>query len=129
MNLFCKTISIRWADLDPNFHLRHSVYYDFGSQQRIEILEQSGLTLQIMKEQSFGPVILREECVFKREIRLADTITIQVKLAKLSADSSRFTIIHEFYNSADKLCSILTLDGAWFDTNLRRLANPTPKSR
>ncbi len=127
MNLFSKTISIRWADLDPNFHLRHSVYYDFGTQQRIEILEQSGLTLNVMKEQGFGPVIFREECIFKREIKLSDTITIKAKISKMNADGSRFTFKHEFYNSANELCAILTLDGSWLDTKLRKLANPTPK--
>ena len=39
--IFSKTISLRWADLDPNFHLRHSVYYDLGSQQRVEVLDES----------------------------------------------------------------------------------------
>ena len=58
---FVKTLSVRWADLDPNFHVRHSVYYDFGAQQRVEILEQSGLSLRIMQEQGFGPIIFREE--------------------------------------------------------------------
>ncbi len=127
MNLFSKTISIRWADIDPNFHLRHSVYYDFGTQQRIEILEQSGLTLNIMKEQGFGPVIFREECVFKREIKLSDTITITAKISKLNADASRWTFKHEFFNSSNKLCAVLTLEGGWLDTNLRKLADPTPK--
>ncbi len=127
MNKFTKTISIRWADLDPNFHLRHSVYYDFGSQQRIEILEEAGLTVQVMKEQHFGPVILREECVFKREIRFGDEITIKAKVASLSNDHSRWTIVHEFYNISGKICAVLTLDGAWFDTNLRRITNPTPQ--
>ena len=45
MATFSKQLSFRWADLDPNFHLRHSVYYDFGAQHRVEILEQLGLTM------------------------------------------------------------------------------------
>jgi acyl-CoA thioester hydrolase len=31
-----KQLSFRWSDLDPNFHVRHSAYYDFGAQHRIE---------------------------------------------------------------------------------------------
>lgn len=127
MDIFSKIISIRWADIDPNFHLRHSVYYDFGTQQRIEILEKSGLTLSVMKEQGFGPVIFREECVFKREIKLSDIITIKAKISKMNADASRWTFKHEFSNSKNEICAILTLEGAWLDTNLRKLANPTPK--
>ena len=31
MASFIKEISFRWSDLDPNFHVRHSAYYDFGA--------------------------------------------------------------------------------------------------
>lgn len=124
---FSKQISVRWADIDPNFHLRHSVYYDFGSQQRIEILEQAGLTLKLMQEQGFGPIIFREECVFKKEIKLSDVITINVRLASMKPDASRWTIQHQFLNQENKLCALLTLDGAWMDTKLRKLASPTPQ--
>jgi acyl-CoA thioester hydrolase len=126
MSVFTKEISIRWSDLDPNFHMRHSVYYDFGAQHRIEILEKQGLTMKIMQQQHFGPIIFREECVFRKEIRLGDTISISTKLGKIKEDASRWTIIHELKNGKDELCAILTIDGAWMDTQLRKLAQPTP---
>jgi acyl-CoA thioester hydrolase len=124
--IFSKHLSIRWSDLDPNFHVRHSVYYDFGAQQRIEILQSLGLTADIMQEQNFGPVIFREECIFKREIRLNDHVLISAKLAKLSADASRWTIQHEFISLNQKILAMLTVDGAWMDTNLRKLVTSTP---
>jgi acyl-CoA thioester hydrolase len=127
MTTFSKTISIRWADIDPNFHLRHSVYYDFGSQFRIEVLEKSGLTLKLMQEEGFGPVLFREECIFKREIRLSDNITINAKISKMRPDASRWTIIHEFLSPENKLCALITVEGAWLDTKLRKLASPTPQ--
>ena len=79
-----------------------------------------------MQEQHFGPVIFREECVFRREIRFADVITLRAKITKLKPDGSRWTFQHEFINSEGKLCATLTLEGAWFDTQLRKLAFPTP---
>jgi acyl-CoA thioester hydrolase len=124
---FSKIVSIRWSDIDPNFHLRHSVYYDLGAQQRIEIIESLGITLKLMQEQHFGPILFREECVFKKEIRLSDTITIHAKLAKRNEDVSRWTIQHEFISSDDKVCAILTLDGAWLDTRQRKLLSPIPQ--
>jgi len=127
MNSFSKQISLRWSDMDPNFHLRHSVYYDLGSQQRVEILAQYGLTLGVMQEQGFGPVLFREECIFRREIRLTDVITLSVALSKMRPDASRWTIQHEFRNQRDELCAVLNLDGAWMDTRLRKLADPVPQ--
>lgn len=126
MSTFSKEISIRWSDLDPNFHLRHSAYYDFGAQHRIEILSQEGLTMKVMQEQHFGPVAFREECIFRKEIHLGDTITISTKIGKMKADASRWTIVHELHNQKNVLCAKITIDGAWMDTKLRKLAVPTP---
>ncbi|MBF7091386.1 thioesterase family protein [Flavobacterium sp. ALJ2] len=123
---FNKELSFRWSDLDPNFHLRHSAYYDFGAQHRIEILEKLGLTLKVMQEQRFGPVLFREECVFRKEIKLSDKIFIHTKTSKMKPDGSRWSIIHEFINEEGKLCATITVDGAWMDTKLRKLASPTP---
>lgn len=123
--LFSKKISIRWSDLDPNFHLRHSVYYDFGAQQRIEILFALGLTPQVMIEHHIGPVLFREECLFKREIKLGSEVILTAKVASMRSDASRWTIQHEFIG-ADKTLAILTVEGAWMDTVLRKLASPIP---
>ncbi|HVU54476.1 MAG TPA: acyl-CoA thioesterase [Puia sp.] len=127
MTSFSKIISIRWSDIDPNFHMRHSAYYDFAAQQRIEIIESLGLTLRLMQQQNFGPILFREECVFKKEIRLSDTITLHCRLAKRNEDASRWTIQHEFVSSDDKSCAIITVDGAWIDTKLRKLLSPIPQ--
>ncbi len=126
MATFSKQLSFRWSDLDPNFHLRHSVYYDFGAQHRLEILEQLGLTLSVMQKEHVGPILFREECVFKREIKISDLITMQTKLSKMNADASRWSIVHELYRD-DVLCAAITVDGAWMDTKLRKLATPTPQ--
>ena len=127
MGTFTKEISIRWSDLDPNFHVRHSAYYDFGAQHRIEILEQLGLTMKAMQMKHFGPVLFREECVFRREIRLNSKVFIDTKIGKMKADASRWTIVHELKNENDELYATISVDGAWIDTKLRKIANPTPQ--
>jgi len=127
MSTFTKEIHIRWADLDPNFHVRHSAYYDFGAQHRVEILEQLGMSMRIMQEQHFGPILFREECVFKREMRMNQKVFISTKVGKIKEDASRWTLIHEFINDKDELLATITVDGAWMDTKLRKIANPTPQ--
>jgi len=87
-------IQIRWSDLDPNFHLRHSVYYDWGAVCRVEYLNKAGLTLQRMQQLQIGLILFREECVFRREIRMGDVVTIDAKILKARRDFSRFTIQH-----------------------------------
>ena len=124
MESFMKEVQIRWSDLDPNFHLRHSVYYDWGALSRIEFLYAHGLTAELMNKLHFGPILFREECVFKKEIRLGDRIRIGLKLLKGKRDYSRWTIQHDIIKDDDIVSAILTVDGAWLDTNKRKLATP-----
>lgn len=124
MNTFQKNIEIRWADLDPNFHVLHSKYYDFGAYCRMAFLVENGLTPDVMLKHHFGPIIFREECIFKREIIFGDVVTINIKIEKVTADLGRWTMVHEIYKNKDTLAALVTIDGAWMDTAARKLTLP-----
>lgn len=124
--LFEKDISVRWADMDPNFHLRHSAYYDFCAQHRLEILDRIGLSLELFQKEQVGPVLFREECIFRREIRFSDKVRISTRLESTSADGSRWTIKHQLTKEGT-LCATIVVDGAWMNTRERKLARPVPE--
>jgi len=127
MEKYIKEIQLRWSDLDPNFHLRHSVYYDWGAFCRIEFLNEFDLTPGIMQQLHFGPIIFREECVFKKEIRFGDIITIDLKLIKAKRNYSRWSIQHIIQKNGSVVSAVLTIDGAWINTIERKLAVPPPQ--
>jgi acyl-CoA thioester hydrolase len=124
MLTYQKPIILRWSDLDPNYHVRHSVYYDLAAQMRVEILNETGITLKLMQEQQFGPILFREECVFRKELRYGDNLMIDIKLLKANADFSRWSMQHQFIRDNETVCATLTIDGAWINTQLRKLTIP-----
>ena len=124
MEIFVMPVQIRWSDLDPDFHLRHSVYYDWGALCRIDYLNSKGLTQAVMQQLHFGPIIFREEAVFRKEIKYGDPITLNLKLIKSRRDYSRWTIVHEIKKNGDTLCAVLTIDGAWLNVIERKLYMP-----
>jgi acyl-CoA thioester hydrolase len=124
MNDYTKTIQIRWSDLDPNFHLRHSVYYDWGAFCRIEFLNEQQLTAEVMIKHGFGPILFREECTFRKEIRLGDEVKIHLHLLKARKDYSRWSIQHHITKNNDLLAAIINVDGAWINTIERKLTSP-----
>lgn len=124
MDSFIKAIEVRWSDLDPNFHLRHSVYYDYGAYVRVCFLEENGLTTSLMAKNHMGPILFREEARFRREIRLGDSLTIDLQLVKAREDNSRWTIQHNIYLNSDIVAAIITVDGAWMNTLHRKLTTP-----
>jgi len=124
MEDFVKEIQIRWSDIDPNFHLRHSVYYDWGALSRIEFLYTYGLTTELMHQLHFGPILFREEAIFKKEIRLDDLITLDVVMVKSTEDFARWSLRHHFTKEDGSLAAVLNIDGAWMDLVKRKLAIP-----
>jgi len=122
MEPFIQPVQVRWSDLDPNFHLRHSVYYDWGAMCRINYLDKMGLTWRRFHELKIGPIIFREECIFRKEVRLDDAVTVDLKLLKARRDFSRFTILHEIRRDPETVSAILTVDIAWINGVTRKLA-------
>lgn len=121
------SLSLRWADFDANFHLRHSVYYDFGATARLDYLTQNGLSLEMMQSEHFGPILFREEAIFRREVRLGDRVFINLLVTRLRRDYSRFSFRHEITREDGTLCAVINVDGAWMDTERRKLILPTAK--
>jgi acyl-CoA thioester hydrolase len=124
MEKFEWPVQIRWADLDPNFHFRHSVYYDWATMCRFDFLKERGLNSALMQKLNFGPVIFREECVFRKEINFDDKVSIDLKLLKSRRDYSRWTFVHEIKKNVNILCAVVTIDGAWMNTIERKLFTP-----
>ena len=124
MNEYSKKLEIRWADLDPNFHVLHSKYYDYGAYCRMSFLTEHGITPAVMIENNIGPIIFREECLFKREIKFGDELLVNLKLSKCNDDASRWSMVHELWTNGDTLSAIINIDGAWLDTKIRKLATP-----
>lgn len=124
MKTYSKDIQVRWSDLDPNFHLRHSVYYDWGAFCRIEFLNQFGLSADVMSMLNIGPILFREECVFRKEVRLGDTVHIDLKIIRARKDYSRWSIQHHITKNGGTLCAVITVEGAWMNTLQRKLVSP-----
>jgi acyl-CoA thioester hydrolase len=122
-NSFVKSIEVRWSDLDPNYHVRHSVYYDYGAYCRIRFLNSHGVTAGFFAQHHFGPILFREECIFRREIKLDDAVMIDLQLVKSRSDYSRWTIQHTITRNNEHAAT-LVMDGAWIDTLQRKLTIP-----
>lgn len=124
MNSFSLPLQIRWSDIDANNHLRHSVYYDYGAYSRMKLFTEIGITIEKLNTLAIGPVILREEAIFRREIKFEDSISITTELAKSSEDFSRWSFRHTLLKADGTLAATMNIDGAWIDTQRRKLAVP-----
>jgi acyl-CoA thioester hydrolase len=124
MQNYSQTIQIRWADIDANRHLRHSVYYDYAASMRMAVLSEQGLTTKKMEEFMIGPVLFREEAIFKREVLFEDQLKINLEILKATQDYGRCSMRHHLTKADGTLAAIISVDIAWIDLAKRKLALP-----
>jgi acyl-CoA thioester hydrolase len=120
---FRQPIALRWADLDPNGHVRHSVYTDWGATVRISYMERQGVGFAWMAAHAIGPILFREEVRFLRELRFGDELTIDLWLAAASVDGRKWRMRHRIVRSGDE-AAIIEVDGAWLDLQARKIVVP-----
>ncbi|HKK45329.1 MAG TPA: thioesterase family protein [Balneolaceae bacterium] len=124
MNTYQKTYEVIWADMDPNRHMRHSVYNDYAAQTRVSLFQDYGLPLAKVAEWRLGPILFREETTFLREINLSDKITVTCAVAAMRKDGTRWTFIHKIIKEDDVEAAKITVDGAWLNLDTRKLGAP-----
>jgi acyl-CoA thioester hydrolase len=124
MSTYSFPVQIRWSDIDANRHMRHSVYYDYGATARMMILSDRGLTTSKLEELQIGPILFREEAIFKREVLLEDKISIDVTLVKATPDFARMSLRHHIVKADGTIAAIINVDCAWIDVAKRKLTVP-----
>ena len=57
-------------------------------------------------------------------MRLGDEVQIDLKIIRGRKDYSRWSIQHQITKNGGTLCAVLTVEGAWMNTQLRKLTSP-----
>lgn len=123
MQTYSKTFEVTWADMDPNRHMRHSVYNDYAAQTRVGMFSDFDLPITEIGRLGFGPVLFREETKFEREINLLEIIKVTCVLTTMRRDGSRWSFLHEIFKEGEGSIKAaqVTVDGAWLNLENRKL--------
>ncbi|MCF6222805.1 MAG: acyl-CoA thioesterase [Flavobacteriaceae bacterium] len=115
------TFKTRWADFDPNNHMRHSAYNDYAAETRVRYFKDCGYSLSELNKQNLGPVLFSENTIFYREITLSEDISVTLLMKGLSENGERFKFQHKICKQDGVLAAIIEVYGAWLDLSKRKL--------
>lgn len=117
-------IVVRWDDVDPNLHLRHTCYGTYAAQARLALFKSVGVNITLGQELRVSPILFTENLAYRREVGFDDEVTITAAVSALRRDGSRFSIHHEVLRPDGQLAATVDVTGAWIDLASRKLAAP-----
>ena len=122
--MFERKLTAGWGDMDFNSHMRNTAYLDKSADVRMMYFAENGFPMAEFHRLRMGPVILRDELDYFREVGLLEEIRVTLEVAELSAVGSRFLMQNTFYREDGKLVARVRSKGGWLDLNARKLVAP-----
>ena len=125
MDVFEKTLVAGWRDMDYNSHMANTAYLDRAADVRMMYFAENGFTAAEMLRMKIGPVIMKDEIEYFREVHLLQEI--RVRFADRGPRARRQPL-HACATSSRtpmaRVAPAITSTGGWLDLNVRKLIAP-----
>jgi acyl-CoA thioester hydrolase len=119
-----KNWSIRSSDFDFNGHVKSAAYLTLAIDTRLAFFSEQGFPLDEFRRLNIGPVTRQDIIVYRREIRAAEMLRVNLQLAGLGKDGS-FTLRNELFLEASELPRVtITSHAVWIDLAARKMILP-----
>jgi len=125
--MFKEKLYAGWGDMDFNSHMRNTAFLDKSGDVRMKFFSENEFPMQEFMRLKIGPVVLKDEIEYYREIHLLEKITVTLSIAGLSENGSRFLMRNHFFHADNKLAAKVTSAGGWLNLSSRRLTRPPEK--
>jgi acyl-CoA thioester hydrolase len=124
--MYAKTLYAGWADMDFNSHMRNTAYLDKAADVRQMFLAEHGFPAEEFLRLRIGPVVMKDEVEYFKEVGLQQSIRVTYALAGQAEDGSRFLLRHEIFRPDGALSARVTSVGGWLHLVERKLIAPPP---
>lgn len=124
--MYTKTLYAGWADMDFNSHMKNTAYLDKAADVRQMFLMENGFPMEEFLRLRIGPVVMKDEIEYFKEVGLQQQIEVTYALAGHAPDGSRFLLRHEIFRPDGTLSARVTSTGGWLDLAERKLVAPPP---
>ena len=123
---YAKRLYAGWADMDFNSHMKNTAYLDKAADVRQMFLIEHGFAVDEFLRLRIGPVVMKDEVEYFKEVGLQEEISVTCALAGHAPDGSRFLLRHEVFRRDGKLSARVTSAGGWLNLVERKLIVPPP---
>lgn len=110
------TTTVRFSELDPYDHVNHARYLSYFESARVELLEQIGHGMDVMKRANTHIVLVELTVAFHQPARLHDRLSITTEVVDIRRTASRW---HQECRRGDDPIATLDLTAAFTDADGR----------
>jgi acyl-CoA thioester hydrolase len=122
--MYRKTLVAGWSDMDFNAHMGAQAYLAKCFDVRMMYFAENGYPMGEFARLRLGPVGMKDELEYFREVGLLQEIVVTLSVAGMSADGTRWRLRQEVLRSDSKPCARVTSTGGWMDLTERKLTTP-----
>ena len=122
--MYSKILLASWADMDFNAHMRNTAFLDKSADVRLMYFSENGFPASEFSRLRLGPVIMKDEVEYRKEVSLLQEIAVTLAIAGHSEDGSRFVLRNEIRRPDGTLCARVTSSGGWLNLTARKLVSP-----
>lgn len=115
------TITVRFADLDPYDHVNHARYLTYFESARIEMLDELGYGMDVMKRDGFQIVLVELTAGFHAPATLHDRLDITTTVGETKRSTTHWT---QQARKGDTLVASLSVKAAFTDVHGRPIRAP-----
>ena len=112
--------------MDFNSHMKNTAYLDKTADVRQMFLIENGFPVEEFTRLRIGPVVMKDEIEYFREIGLQQKIDVTYALAGHALDGSRFLLRHEIFRPDGELSARVLSAGGWLNLDKRKIVAPPP---
>lgn len=113
-------ITIKENHLDTFGHVNNATYLELYEQARWEALNDHGVSVQKITQDQIGPVLLKVELIFKKELLLRENIEIHSELIE-KVNHKVMRVRQTMRKKDQEIASIATFDIGVMDLTKRKL--------
>jgi acyl-CoA thioester hydrolase len=110
--------------MDFNSHMKNTAFLDKAADVRMMFFAENGFPAGEFSRLRLGPVVMKDEVEYRKEVSLLQDITVTLAIAGHSDDGSRFLLRNEILRPDGTLCARVTSAGGWLDLTARKLVAP-----
>lgn len=122
--MYAKTLFAGWGDMDFNAHMKNTAFLDKAADVRMMFFAENGFPMEEFRRLRIGPVVMKDEVEYRKEVGLLQEISVTLATAGLSPDGRRFVLCNEILRPDGRLCARVTSAGGWLDLAARKLVPP-----